>query len=297
VYVGLSANCVVFKYVSQAKRDQYAKSGIAMPNGDFPIPDEGHLKSAVGHYGDYTGDKAAARKHIIARAKALGKTNLLPDDWGVSGDSGKRAGGAAPAGAIGAAGSAAGVAVATAGTLDGQPSPTPDSGGDQVRGLSARPGSDAGQVLDKASADRDKAAKKARKKARKTAVTTDTGQPNADATTAAATAAKAASPDAPQGATLIDQTQITDIVKAAVTEATRPYEERIEALKGELAKVLDTPIPGGPVLIAATQTGSERTDNLVKAAKFRAMANQSGDPSVARAYRAKAAELEAAERQ
>lgn len=72
-----------YKYVSAAKRREYGKSGVAMPNGDFPIPDEGHLRSAVGRLGNYKGDKSAAKKHIIKRAKALGKTNLLPDDWGV----------------------------------------------------------------------------------------------------------------------------------------------------------------------------------------------------------------------
>lgn len=69
------------KFVSAGQRKQYADSGVAMPNGDFPIPDKGHLKSAVGHYGGYKGDKAAAKKHIIKRAKALGLTSLLPDDW------------------------------------------------------------------------------------------------------------------------------------------------------------------------------------------------------------------------
>lgn len=89
VYIGLSARGVVFKYVSQAKRDEYAKSGVAMPNGDFPIPDTDHLKSAVGHLGNYQGDKAEAKAHIIKRAKALGATNLLPDDWGVGGSDSK----------------------------------------------------------------------------------------------------------------------------------------------------------------------------------------------------------------
>jgi hypothetical protein len=69
------------KFVSADQRQQYAQQGVAMPNGDFPIPDKGHLKSAVGHYGGYKGDKAAAKKHIIRRAKALGLTSLLPDDW------------------------------------------------------------------------------------------------------------------------------------------------------------------------------------------------------------------------
>lgn len=72
-----------FKYVSASRRRKYAKSGVAMPNGDFPIPDEGHLRSAVGRLGNYNGNKSAAKRHIIKRAKSLGLTNLLPDDWGV----------------------------------------------------------------------------------------------------------------------------------------------------------------------------------------------------------------------
>lgn len=74
----------LLKFVSAAQRKKDAASGVAMPNGDFPIPDEGHLRSAIGHLGNYKGDKAAARKHIIARARALGLTKLLPDDWNVS---------------------------------------------------------------------------------------------------------------------------------------------------------------------------------------------------------------------
>lgn len=266
VYVGLGAQGVVFKYVSAAKRDEYAKSGIAMPNGDFPIPDEGHLRSAVGHYGGYTGDKAAAKKHIIARARALNLVRLLPDDWGVAG------------------------ADASKGAM--MPAPTPGSGGDQVPAADIAPTGGAATTLGEAEAAREKAARKARKKARKNTVTT--GQPNTE-TIAAATAPKAATPDTPAGATINDQ-NVTDIVKAAVTEATRAQEERIEALTAQLAKVLDTPMPGGPVLIAPQQGGSERSANLTKAAQYREIASQSGDPSVARAYRAKAAQLEAAER-
>lgn len=72
------------KYVSAEARRKYADSGVAMDNGDFPIPDEGHLRSAIGHLGNYKGDKAKAKAHIIKRAKALGLTHLLPKDWNVS---------------------------------------------------------------------------------------------------------------------------------------------------------------------------------------------------------------------
>jgi murein DD-endopeptidase MepM/ murein hydrolase activator NlpD len=74
------------KYVSAAMRRKYAKNGVAMPNGDFPIPDEGHLRSAIGRLGNYKGDKAKAKAHIIARAKALHLVHLLPKEWHVKKD-------------------------------------------------------------------------------------------------------------------------------------------------------------------------------------------------------------------
>lgn len=72
------------KYVSADARRRMADSGAAMPNGDFPIPDEGHLRSAIGRLGNYKGDKAKAKAHIITRARALGLTHLLPEDWNVA---------------------------------------------------------------------------------------------------------------------------------------------------------------------------------------------------------------------
>lgn len=60
------------RFVSEGDRREMAKSGVAMSNGDFPIPDKGHLQSALGHIGNYKGDRAAAKAHIQKRAKALG---------------------------------------------------------------------------------------------------------------------------------------------------------------------------------------------------------------------------------
>lgn len=60
------------KYVSSAQRKQYASQGVAMANGDFPIPDRGHLTAAIGRLKNYKGNKAAARQHIKKRARALG---------------------------------------------------------------------------------------------------------------------------------------------------------------------------------------------------------------------------------
>lgn len=72
------------KFVSADQRKAYAKKGIAMPNGDFPIADEAHLKAAVRLLSRYKGDKSAAKAHIVKRARALGMTDKLPDDFGGS---------------------------------------------------------------------------------------------------------------------------------------------------------------------------------------------------------------------
>lgn len=62
----------LLKFVSAKQRDKYADSGVAMPNGDFPIADKDHLSAALGRYSHYTGDKSAAKAHIKKRAAALG---------------------------------------------------------------------------------------------------------------------------------------------------------------------------------------------------------------------------------
>lgn len=56
-----------------AQREDYAKSGVAMPDGSFPIPDEDALRRAIKAIGRAKPDKRdAVRAHIRKRAKALG---------------------------------------------------------------------------------------------------------------------------------------------------------------------------------------------------------------------------------
>jgi hypothetical protein len=59
--------------IRQSARDRYAKSGIALPNGKFPIPDKAHLKLAIQYRhkgkGVSYGEVVA---HIRKRAAALG---------------------------------------------------------------------------------------------------------------------------------------------------------------------------------------------------------------------------------
>jgi len=68
---------------SQDERDKYAKSGVAMPGGDFPIPDAKHLgiAKAYFHQGKLAGhSKAEVAAHINRRAKALGLPGLDDGD-------------------------------------------------------------------------------------------------------------------------------------------------------------------------------------------------------------------------
>lgn len=68
------------KDFSDAKRKQLAREGKAMPDGSYPIVTEQDLKNAIRSWGR-GGAKPADKAHIIRRAKAIGKYDLIPDDW------------------------------------------------------------------------------------------------------------------------------------------------------------------------------------------------------------------------
>jgi hypothetical protein len=64
------------------QRKELAKKGQALPDGSFPIRNKADLKNAIRAYGRSGKTKAAqVRKHIIARAKALGATKIIPEKW------------------------------------------------------------------------------------------------------------------------------------------------------------------------------------------------------------------------
>lgn len=71
------------RFFSEEVRQRYAKQGIALPDGSFPIPDRDALRRAVQAIGRAS-DYGRAKRHIIKRARALGATNMLPEDWSVT---------------------------------------------------------------------------------------------------------------------------------------------------------------------------------------------------------------------
>ena len=68
------------KDYSDKQRQNLADKGQALPDGSYPIKTVGDLKNAIQAFGRAK-DKAATKSHIIERAKALGKENLIPDNW------------------------------------------------------------------------------------------------------------------------------------------------------------------------------------------------------------------------
>lgn len=82
----LKSSPVDKEVLDTAQRRTMARDGVAMPDGAFPIPDEGHLRSAIGRLAEYKGDKAKAKAHIIERAKALNLVHMLPKEWHVTKD-------------------------------------------------------------------------------------------------------------------------------------------------------------------------------------------------------------------
>lgn len=71
---------IVERSFTQDQRDKLAKSGAAMSDGSFPIETKGDLRNAIQAFGR-AGNKTAVKRHILKRARALGATDMLPEDW------------------------------------------------------------------------------------------------------------------------------------------------------------------------------------------------------------------------
>lgn len=233
-----------------AERDQAAKKGQAMPGGGFPIKTRQDLKNAIAAFGRAK-DKAAAKKHIIARARALGAVDMLPDDWGVSkalgvmdqvrtlvpeaelvkaadgdgGESGDAMGGQEAIAAI------ARLIISEAESLaEGNYNELWDIQIllDAACGLRCFIGNEMREEDTMAEA----------------AKTDDTTTDTIDDATGA----------------VVDKTEtesdtghaLTDLVTKAITEATKPLIDELTLVKAELAQVKATPIPGGPARVRST---------------------------------------------
>jgi len=75
------ARVMLFKRdFSDDERKELAGTGAALPDGSFPIQNKSDLANAIHAFGRAK-DKAKARAHIISRAKTLGASDMIPDNW------------------------------------------------------------------------------------------------------------------------------------------------------------------------------------------------------------------------
>jgi cation transport regulator ChaB len=77
----ITVDLVERKEFSDKRRAELAKSGKAMPGGEYPIENQHDLENAVSAFGRAK-NPDAVKTHIKSRAKALGLEKLLPEDWG-----------------------------------------------------------------------------------------------------------------------------------------------------------------------------------------------------------------------
>lgn len=68
-----------------ADRKHKAATGAAMPDGSYPIADVGDLHKAIRAVGRGGSSHNAIRKHIISRARSLGASSEIPDNWNSDG--------------------------------------------------------------------------------------------------------------------------------------------------------------------------------------------------------------------
>jgi hypothetical protein len=84
-----AAEIALKRAFTEDQRTSMAKEGTAMPDGSFPIKNESDLRNAIQAYGRAK-DKEAAKRHIMKRAKEMGKENLIPSNWVMGGGTEKK---------------------------------------------------------------------------------------------------------------------------------------------------------------------------------------------------------------
>lgn len=77
---GVPVALVAAGSLAPAAREKAAEKGFALPDGSYPIRDVEELRKAIQAYGRAK-DKAAAKRHIMKRARALDRADLIPEEW------------------------------------------------------------------------------------------------------------------------------------------------------------------------------------------------------------------------
>ncbi|MGH8921673.1 MAG: hypothetical protein ACRD0H_25610, partial [Actinomycetes bacterium] len=78
------AELVKAKYNAD-NRKRMASSGAAMDDGSYPIADKDDLHNAIRAVGRGGAEHNAIRRHVISRARSLGASSMIPDNWASDG--------------------------------------------------------------------------------------------------------------------------------------------------------------------------------------------------------------------
>ena len=84
-----AAEIALKRAFTEEQRNSMSQEGTAMPDGSFPIKEESDLRNAIQAYGRAK-DKEAAKRHIMKRAKEMGKESLIPSNWVMGGGTEKK---------------------------------------------------------------------------------------------------------------------------------------------------------------------------------------------------------------
>lgn len=268
---------VVKRDVSTGERDRLAGTGAAMPDGSYPIANAADLRNAIRAIGRAK-NPGAVKSHIKRRAKALGKENLVPDEWKTpAADAVKDDAPHDPAMVTSVRDGLIALLKAELDELESGEDELCDVSellcalkmfmcwwsDEAVEGEVAAPytGAPTGSV-------------------EQVMLTV-----NADGTTTKAVSQTP--PPVPTDVAAGGGDRLTELVKTAIAEANQVSEGRIKALEAELAKVLALPAPGGPVLTRTSQDTAKAARHdalLTKATEFRQLAYQIDDPTARQGY-------------
>lgn len=80
-----AAEIALKRAFTEEQRNAMAKEGNALPDGSYPIANESDLRNAIQAFGRAK-DKEAAKRHILKRARELGKESLIPAGWVAGGE-------------------------------------------------------------------------------------------------------------------------------------------------------------------------------------------------------------------
>jgi uncharacterized Zn finger protein (UPF0148 family) len=270
---------------SDAERADMADAGQAMPGGGFPIKTVADLKNAIQAFGRAK-NPAAAKTHIKARAAALGREDLIPENWkAVEGETEKVEHNAADLEAVRSS-LVALIAAELAEITSGEEDEVCD-----VRNLLV-----ALQIfLDwwQGEANEGETAPPF--------MTTETEEDDNMAYMAMGVSADIIKAASEGGEEAVAELR-TEIVKAlgldeltkTVTDLSKAA-QRIELLEAELDRVKEMAAPGGPVKSRTqmqTSKAFEAERMQAEASHFRQMAKQISDPSLSAQYQLKAAQLD-----